>query len=186
MVTVPADFAAALDAEQDARRAFDGMSYSHQLRWVLSVEDAKTRRDAPPADREGRRDVARRTRGNRGRVPCPPPSPEPTTAVLVIARPVAQGDAEQLCERLQTLARDSGAEVIVCDVRALAADARSVDALARLQLTARRLGMSRFLWRGRRRSSTSGRRFSACRASSGAAGYDRTGRSTTTSGDHIN
>ena len=66
--------------------------------------------------------------------------PEPTTAVLVIARPVAHGDTEHLCERLQALARDSGAEVIVCDVRALAADARSVDVLARLQLTARRLG----------------------------------------------
>jgi hypothetical protein len=66
--------------------------------------------------------------------------PEPTTAVLVIARPVAQGDAEQLCEQLQALARESAPEVVVCDVRALAADARSVDALARLQLTARRLG----------------------------------------------
>jgi hypothetical protein len=66
--------------------------------------------------------------------------PEPTTAVLVIARPVAPGDTERLCERLRALASDSGAEVIVCDVRALAADARSVDALARLQLTARRLG----------------------------------------------
>jgi hypothetical protein len=66
--------------------------------------------------------------------------PEPTTAVLVIAHPVAEGDTEQLCERLHALTRESGAEVIVCDVRALAADARSVDALARLQLTARRLG----------------------------------------------
>ena len=67
-------------------------------------------------------------------------APEPTTAVLVIARPVAHGDAEQLCEQLQALASESAPEVVVCDVRALAADARSVDALARLQLTARRLG----------------------------------------------
>ena len=67
-------------------------------------------------------------------------APEPTTAVLVIARPIARGDVARLCERLQALVRDSGAEVVVCDVRALPADARSVDALARLQLTARRLG----------------------------------------------
>jgi hypothetical protein len=42
VVTVPADFAAALDDEEAAKSAFDGMSYSHQLRWVLSIEDAKT------------------------------------------------------------------------------------------------------------------------------------------------
>ena len=60
--------------------------------------------------------------------------------MLVIAGPIGDGDAARLCERLTALARGSDAEVIVCDVRALAADARSVDALARLQLTARRLG----------------------------------------------
>jgi hypothetical protein len=42
VVAVPDDFAAALDADGDARLAFDKMSYSHQLRWVLSIEDAKT------------------------------------------------------------------------------------------------------------------------------------------------
>lgn len=41
-VTVPADLAAALDADQAARRAFDGLSYSHRQRYVLSIEDAKT------------------------------------------------------------------------------------------------------------------------------------------------
>ncbi len=41
-VTVPADFAAALDREPDARRFFDGLSYSNRLRHVLSIEDAKT------------------------------------------------------------------------------------------------------------------------------------------------
>jgi hypothetical protein len=60
--------------------------------------------------------------------------------VLVIGAPIADGDVARLCERLTALARVSDAEVIVCDVRALAADARSIDALARLQLTARRLG----------------------------------------------
>ena len=41
-VTVAPDFAAALDADADARRHFDAMAYSHRLRRVLSVEDAKT------------------------------------------------------------------------------------------------------------------------------------------------
>jgi len=42
VVTVPADFGEALDADRDARRSFDKMSYSHQLRHVLSIEGAKT------------------------------------------------------------------------------------------------------------------------------------------------
>jgi hypothetical protein len=41
-VSVPADLAAALDGEPAARRAFDGLSYSHQLRYVQPIEDAKT------------------------------------------------------------------------------------------------------------------------------------------------
>jgi hypothetical protein len=40
-VTVPADFADALDRVPDARRFFDGMSYSNKLRHVLSIEQAK-------------------------------------------------------------------------------------------------------------------------------------------------
>jgi hypothetical protein len=40
-VTVPADFAAALDAEPEARRTFDGLSYSNKSWHVLSIEGAK-------------------------------------------------------------------------------------------------------------------------------------------------
>lgn len=39
---VPPDFAAALDAEPDARRTFDGLSYSNKSWHVLQVEGAKT------------------------------------------------------------------------------------------------------------------------------------------------
>jgi uncharacterized protein YdeI (YjbR/CyaY-like superfamily) len=39
---LPSDFAAALDAEPNARRFFDGLSYSNKRRFVLSIEDAKT------------------------------------------------------------------------------------------------------------------------------------------------
>lgn len=52
-VTVPPDFAEALDKEADARRFFDGLSYSNQLRFVLSVEGAKT-----PETRQRRIDSA--------------------------------------------------------------------------------------------------------------------------------
>jgi len=41
-VTVPADFAAALDRDADARRTFDGLSYSNRQWHVLSIEGAKT------------------------------------------------------------------------------------------------------------------------------------------------
>ena len=41
-VTVPPDFAEALDGDADARRFFDGLSYSNKRRHVLSIEEAKT------------------------------------------------------------------------------------------------------------------------------------------------
>ncbi len=60
-VTVPADLAAALDAEPNARRTFDGLSYSNKSWHVLQVGGAKTdetrqRRIAKSVDmlREGR------------------------------------------------------------------------------------------------------------------------------------
>lgn len=42
VVDVPADLAAALDAEPGARRTFDALSYSNQSWHVLSVNGAKT------------------------------------------------------------------------------------------------------------------------------------------------
>jgi hypothetical protein len=41
-VSEPADFAAALDAEPDARRTFDALSYSNKSWHVLQIEGAKT------------------------------------------------------------------------------------------------------------------------------------------------
>jgi hypothetical protein len=52
-VTLPDDFAAALDREEGARRRFDGLSYSHQRQHVLAIEDAKT-----PETRQRRIDKA--------------------------------------------------------------------------------------------------------------------------------
>ena len=41
-VTVPPDLAAALEADPEARRRFDGLSYSHRLRHVLAIDEAKS------------------------------------------------------------------------------------------------------------------------------------------------
>jgi hypothetical protein len=41
-VSVPADLAAALDEEPDARRYFDGLSYSNKSRHVLAITGAKS------------------------------------------------------------------------------------------------------------------------------------------------
>jgi uncharacterized protein YdeI (YjbR/CyaY-like superfamily) len=41
-VDVPADLAAALDGNLDAKRFFAGLSYSNKRRIVLSIEGAKT------------------------------------------------------------------------------------------------------------------------------------------------
>lgn len=42
VVTVPADFATALDADPEARRTFEGLSYSNQSWHVLQINGAKT------------------------------------------------------------------------------------------------------------------------------------------------
>jgi ABC-type transporter Mla MlaB component len=58
--------------------------------------------------------------------------------VLVIREPIALGD---VAERLRELLLRGDAAEVVCDVGGLTRiDASTVDALARLQLTARRLG----------------------------------------------
>jgi ABC-type transporter Mla MlaB component len=59
----------------------------------------------------------------------------------VISGPLTPADAAAVCERARLNLERSGAEVLVCDVAALKRpDAGTIEALARLQLTARRLG----------------------------------------------
>lgn len=41
-IEVPPDFAAALDGDAEAKRFFDGLSYSNKSRFVISIEGAKT------------------------------------------------------------------------------------------------------------------------------------------------
>jgi ABC-type transporter Mla MlaB component len=72
---------------------------------------------------------------------APQPPPEPNTTVVVLSGRIARGDIPALCERIRALLKSSDVRPVVCDVGALVdPDAATVDALARLQLTARRLG----------------------------------------------
>ncbi len=69
------------------------------------------------------------------------PCPEPGTILLVISGPITRADIPKLCERVRELLQGQEGELVVCDVRAIRdPDAVTVDALARLQLTARQLG----------------------------------------------
>ena len=68
----------------------------------------------------------------------PPPVPD---AVIVIIGPIVAVDVPRLCEHVRSLLETSNAAVMVCDVGALVdPDVGTVDALARVALTARRLG----------------------------------------------
>ena len=74
----------------------------------------------------------------------PTPSPaDPASPELEVGMNgrVDRTDIPRLCERAQVLLKSPAAHQLVCDVGAIVvADAVTVDALARLQLTARRLG----------------------------------------------
>ncbi len=66
---------------------------------------------------------------------------EPRTIVLVIGGPITRADIPKLCERVRALFKQSDVGFVVCEVGALLdPDAVTVDALARLQLNARRFG----------------------------------------------
>lgn len=79
----------------------------------------------------------------------PSTAPEPgrrppvdvSTVVFVVSSPITRADIPLLCERVRALLDGCDADVVACDVgRVLDADAVTVDALARIQLTARRAG----------------------------------------------
>src|SRR5918999_5988007 len=71
----------------------------------------------------------------------PGPNQAPSTIVLVMSGPVAHRDVVTLCERVSTLLEGCDADLVICDVGVLdEPDALTIDVLARLQLTARRLG----------------------------------------------
>ena len=63
-----------------------------------------------------------------------------STIVFAIDGPIARADLPGLCDRVCELLQRSRPEVALCDVRGIDVDAVTVDALARLQLAARRHG----------------------------------------------
>jgi ABC-type transporter Mla MlaB component len=65
--------------------------------------------------------------------------PEQTVA-FAVGGPIVRSDLPGLCERICALLEASGADVALCDVNGVEPDAVTVDALARLQLAARRHG----------------------------------------------
>lgn len=76
------------------------------------------------------------------------PHPEPGTIVLVLGGSIAPADVGRLARRALRLLRSGDAYRVVCDVGAISApDAVTIDALARLQLVAHRLGKELLLRR---------------------------------------
>ncbi len=64
----------------------------------------------------------------------------PQTIAFAIGGPITRADLPGLCERVCALLVTSGADVALCDVNGVDPDAVTIDALARLQLAARRHG----------------------------------------------
>src|SRR5689334_4136853 len=64
----------------------------------------------------------------------------PQTIAFAIWGPIARDDLPGLTDRVCGLLRGSGADMALCDVTGVQPDAVTVDALARLQLAAGRLG----------------------------------------------
>ena len=64
----------------------------------------------------------------------------PHEVAFAVRGPIAPEDLPGLCQRVCALLSESGADVALCDVATVEPDAVTVDALARLQLAARRYG----------------------------------------------
>jgi anti-anti-sigma regulatory factor len=68
-------------------------------------------------------------------------APELGPLILAIGAPIDPAGVPALCARFRILLEDSNAELVICDIGGLIEpDAAAIDALARLALTARRLG----------------------------------------------
>lgn len=75
--------------------------------------------------------------------PSTGPTPAPASIVVELRGSIARAAIPNLCERTYALMSRCDREVVICDVSGLAdPDFTTVDALARLQVTAKRLGHS--------------------------------------------
>jgi hypothetical protein len=68
------------------------------------------------------------------------PPPERSSTVLVVGGPIARAEIPALCERVRETLECGREGAVDCDVGALEPNAVTVEALARVQLMARRLG----------------------------------------------
>jgi ABC-type transporter Mla MlaB component len=76
------------------------------------------------------------TDGPHGRIP-----PDPDATILALEGAIDRADIAAFCDRARRLMERSEADPVVCDLgRVARPDAVTVEALARLQLVARRLG----------------------------------------------
>jgi ABC-type transporter Mla MlaB component len=64
----------------------------------------------------------------------------PNTVAFTIRGPITRADLPGLCDRVCAFLAETSASLVVCDIRDVEPDAVTVDALARLQLAARRTG----------------------------------------------
>ena len=67
-------------------------------------------------------------------------TPPRETIAFAIHGPILRSDLPGLCDRVCAILTDVPADEALCDVRGVEPDAVTVDALARLQLAARRRG----------------------------------------------
>lgn len=67
-------------------------------------------------------------------------APASQTIHFAVTGPIARADLPGLCDRICALLLGGGAREALCDVAGVPADAVTVEALARLQLAARRHG----------------------------------------------
>ncbi len=65
-------------------------------------------------------------------------APAPKSVSFAIRGPIARDDLPGLCDRVCAILRVAGAEVALCDCESVPPDVVTVEALARLQLGARR------------------------------------------------
>ena len=64
----------------------------------------------------------------------------PQTVAFAIRGPIVRADLPGLCQRVCSLLSQSCGDLVLCDVTGIEPDAVTVDALARLELAARRQG----------------------------------------------
>jgi ABC-type transporter Mla MlaB component len=66
--------------------------------------------------------------------------PAPDHVVFEVHGPIARTDLPGLCNRVRSVLRECAPGDVLCDVRTVEPDCVAIDALARLQLAARRNG----------------------------------------------